>query len=148
MHCDEVSVDKWCGWALNESCYYFIGDSRWEYKTLFFAKKIGCSAVVESSDHQLSLGLSVNKLVLRKAVWFSNKEECAESRDLDALPQIYFSCVTLRKLVNLSGPHFPLLKCWHLKNLPRLHLRARQSLNCKVKITCIKTGSDLIFQLL
>lgn len=47
------------------------------------------SAVGESFDHQISLDLSVNKLVPRKTAWCSAKEECAESKDLDALPQFY-----------------------------------------------------------
>lgn len=55
----------------------------------------------------------MNELILRKKAWCSTKEDCAASEDLDALHQIYVSYVILIKLVNLSGPHFPPLKCCH-----------------------------------
>lgn len=71
------------------------------------------SAVGKSSDHQISLELSVNKLVRRKTAWCSAKEECAETKDLMFSLNSTVSCVTLMMLGDLSGPHFSLLKCWH-----------------------------------
>lgn len=79
----------------------------------FFLQRKCSSAVGESSDHQISLDLSVNKLAPRERAWCLLRKSALSLKTLMLSLDSTVSCVTLMMLGDLSGPQLPLLKCWH-----------------------------------